>query len=93
MSVKKEDDNYLPLTQEEFINRIKTDDKFRHWGELGPIYGKQWRSWENFLYDNPDPDGDGFRHSEVDQIQTLINDLKTNPDSRRLMVNAWNVGE
>jgi thymidylate synthase len=93
MSVKKEDDNYLPFTQEEFINKIKTDDKFRHWGELGPVYGKQWRSWENFLYDCPYPDGDGFRHSEVDQIQNLINDLKTNPDSRRLMVNAWNVGE
>ncbi len=36
MSVKKEGDNYLPLTQEEFINRIKTDNKFTHWGELGP---------------------------------------------------------
>jgi thymidylate synthase len=57
------------------------------------VYGKQWRNWENFFYDSPDPDGDGFRHSKVDQIQNLINDLKTNPDSRRLMVNAWNVGE
>ena len=81
-------------TQEEFINKIKTDDEFaRKWGQLGPVYGKQWRSWENFFYDSPDPDGDGFRHSKVDQIQNLINDLKTNPDSRRLMVNAWNVGE
>jgi thymidylate synthase len=49
-------------------------------GELGPIYGKQWRSWEGL-------------NSNTDQIQNLINDLKTNPDSRRLMVNAWNVGE
>jgi thymidylate synthase len=56
------------------------------------VYGKQWRRWENFFYDSPDPDGDGFRHFEVDQIANLINDLKTNPDSRRLMVNAWNVG-
>jgi thymidylate synthase len=79
------------LTQEEFINKIKTDDEFaKKWGELGPVYGKQWRRWENFFYDCPDPDGDGFRHSEVDQIQNLINDLKTNPDSRRLMVTAWN---
>jgi thymidylate synthase len=98
MSVKKEDDNYLPLTQEEFINRIKTDVKFRHWGELGPIYGKQWRGWtkkkmwlstdgsyEN-IYDEAD-------QTVIDQIAGLINDLKTNPDSRRLMVNAWNVGE
>ena len=82
------------FTQEEFINKIKTDDEFaKKWGELGPVYGKQWRKWENFFYDCPDPDGDGFRHSEVDQIQNLINDLKTNPDSRRLMVNSWNVGE
>jgi thymidylate synthase len=82
------------FTQEEFIDKIKTDDEFaKKWGELGPVYGAQWRSWGNFFYDNPDPDGDGFRHLKVDQITTLINDLKTNPDSRRLMVNAWNVGE
>jgi thymidylate synthase len=82
------------FTEEELVKAIKLDpwhaEKF---GELGPIYGKQWRSWENFLYDNPDPDSDGFRHQSIDQIQNLINDLKTNPDSRRLMVNAWNVGE
>ena len=70
------------LSQEEFINKIKTDDEFaKKWGELGPIYGAQWRSWDWDL--NPEP---------IDQIQNLINDLKTNPDSRRLMVNAWNVG-
>jgi thymidylate synthase len=89
-----EGDPDLIWNQEQFIEMIKTDDEFaKKWGELGPVYGKQWRSWENFLYDCPDPDGDGFRHSEVDQIQNLINDLKTNPDSRRLMVSAWNVGE
>lgn len=70
------------LSQEEFINKIKTDDEFaKKWGKLGPIYGEQWRSWDWDL--NPEP---------IDQIQNLINDLKTNPDSRRLMVNAWNVG-
>jgi thymidylate synthase len=74
-------------TQEEFINKIKTDDEFANkWGELGPIYGKQWRKWET--YDNEKPP-----YLDVDQIENLINDLKTNPDSRRLMVNAWNVGE
>jgi thymidylate synthase len=50
-------------------------------GELGPVYGKQWRSWEA-------PDG-----RKIDQIQRVIHLLKTNPDSRRILVNAWNVGE
>jgi thymidylate synthase len=75
------------LTQEEFINKIKTDDEFaKQWGELGPIYGKQWRRWSIEWEDT-----ESIKY--IDQIQNLINDLKTNPDSRRLMVNAWNVGE
>jgi thymidylate synthase len=83
-------------TQEDFINKIKTDDEFaKKWGDLGKIYGKQWRSWgtgENVTI------GHNGLHTLVgekviDQISILINDLKTNPDSRRLMVNAWNVGE
>jgi len=69
------------LSMTDFIDKIKTDDTFaKKWGELGPIYGRQWRSWEGL-------------NSNTDQIQNLINELKTNPDSRRLMVNAWNVGE
>jgi thymidylate synthase len=83
------------LSKEEFINKIKTDDEFaKKWGELGPIYGKQWRNWIN--HDLEIPNGNGLRYMEkqtIDQIANLINDLKTNPDSRRLMVNAWNVGE
>jgi len=68
-------------TMDEFINKIKTDDEFADkWGELGPIYGKQWRKWGQF-------------NDYTDQIQNLIEQLKTNPDSRRLMVSAWNVGE
>jgi thymidylate synthase len=83
---------FVPYSQEEFINKIKTDDEFANkWGELGPIYGKQWRSWEKWYID------ENQRYltftKKIDQIQNLINDLKTNPDSRRLMVNAWNVGE
>jgi thymidylate synthase len=108
------------LTQEEFINKIKTDDEFaKKWGELGPIYGKQWRSWGSNIIDELGnvytnevdydiqngklPNGSSNRkfvidelkkyNPRIDQIANLINDLKTNPDSRRLMVNAWNVGE
>ncbi len=50
-------------------------------GELGPVYGKQWRSWT------------GADGKQIDQISTLIQQLNTNPDSRRLIVSAWNVGD
>jgi thymidylate synthase len=77
------------FTQKEFINEIKTDNDFaKMWGDLGPIYGKQWRQWGG-LQDLTDDDKPIY----LDQIQNLINDLKTNPDSRRLMVSAWNVEE
>ena len=63
-------------------------------GELGPIYGRQWRKWKTFTSTNPNATRTRTDSVEyVDQIQNLINDLKTNPDSRRLMVSAWNVGE
>jgi thymidylate synthase len=73
----------------EFIKRIKEDETFRKtWGELGPIYGRQWRSWEHIEWNKTDID---IEH--IDQIDNLVKELKTNPDSRRLMVNSWNVGE
>jgi thymidylate synthase len=73
-------------SQDEFINKIKTDNGFaQKWGDLGPIYGKQWRGW--FGYDKE------VNPVYVDQIKNLIEQLKTNPDSRRLMVSAWNVGD
>src|SRR6202161_3749446 len=50
-------------------------------GELGPVYGKQWRSWSA-------PDG-----RQIDQISSVVQQLRTNPDSRRMLVSAWNVGE
>ncbi len=83
------------LTKEEFINKIKTDDEFvGKWGELGPVYGKQWRKWREGEYITPlGIDGPSIWQEGIDQIQNLINDLKTDPDSRRLMVNAWNVAE
>lgn len=89
------DDIDCPLSMGEFITKIKTDDEFaRDEGELGPIYGKQWRKWKTFRSNNPNADKFGTDSIEyVDQIKQLIHGLKTNPDSRRLMVNAWNVGE
>ena len=79
------------LTREEFITKIKSDDKefIYYFGNLGPVYGKQWRNWEVPRV----CDIDGWYDEPIDQISNLINELKTNPDSRRLMVNAWNVAE
>ena len=82
-------------SKEEFIKEIKTNNEFANkWGELGPIYGEQWRSWKRYR------NVEDTEHKEtlhiidyVDQITNLVNELKTNPDSRRLMVSAWNVGE
>jgi len=82
---------FTPDTMEEFIERIKTDDEFaKKWGELGPIYGKQWRDWKSQKFDVAR--GNGYL-LQIDQIAKVIVDLKKNPDSRRLMVSAWNVGE
>jgi thymidylate synthase len=83
-------------TKEQFIEKIQTDKDFaKKWGDLGPIYGKQWRKWKGDTWVEGNTDGtEGFylQSQYVDQIDNLINELKTNPDSRRLMVSAWNVG-
>lgn len=74
-------DSVQPMehSKDSFVEAIKTNPDFaKKHGDLGPIYGKQWRYWDN--------DHDGY----IDQIKVLINDLKTNPDSRRLLVTAWN---
>jgi len=70
------------ISQEDFEKRIVEDDGFAvRWGDLGPVYGKQWRRWLG-------PDG-----REHDQIGALIDTLRTNPSSRRMLFHAWNVGE
>jgi len=109
----------IPISKEDFIKTIKGNDEIlkkmgkrycdeftKQWGDLGPIYGKQWRDWTYLTREQKeDIDGidelicgvdtfDGYRYYRtVDQIANLIRELKTNPDSRRLMVSAWNVGE
>jgi thymidylate synthase len=99
--------NYLNHTQheasytkEQFINLIKTDKDWEWvWGDLGPIYGAQWRSWrvgKGIETTLKTEDGETIYQAGsmyIDQIQKLIDELKVNPDSRRLMVSAWNVGE
>jgi thymidylate synthase len=78
-----------PLSMGEFITKIKTDNEFaREHGYLGRIYGSQWREWIGFEQH--------ANHAEtiyVDQIANLIRNLKSNPNSRRLMVSAWNPSE
>lgn len=70
------------ISQEDFEARILADADFAaKWGELGPVYGKQWRRWSG-------PDG-----REHDQIGTLVETLRTNPGSRRMIFHGWNVAE
>ncbi len=68
-----------PLTQEEFVEKIKTDNTFAHkWGELGPVYGRQWRRWAT---------SDG---REIDQLSWVIEKLKEYPQRKHYIVSAWN---
>ncbi|QCR32374.1 thymidylate synthase [Lysinibacillus sp. SGAir0095] len=65
-----------------FNEKVLNDDEFaKQFGDLGPVYGKQWRSW-------PTPNGES-----LDQLKKVINQIKNNPDSRRLIVTAWNPSE
>ena len=67
------------LSQEEFINKIKTDKNFaRRWGELGPVYGVQWRRW---------PASDGRK---IDQVAWAIEKIKKTPHRRHIVISAWN---
>jgi thymidylate synthase len=70
------------ITQQAFEERIVNDDAFaQEWGGIGPSYGKQWRKWI------------GSDGTEYDQIATVIETLRTNPSSRRMLFHAWNVGD
>ncbi len=75
--IYKKSDAFQGETIEEFAQKIKDSDEFaKKWGNLGPVYGKQWRNFGG-----------------VDQLADLINQIKTNPTSRRLIISAWNVPE
>jgi len=66
-----------PLSKEDYIKKVKTDDEFaKIWGDLGPIYGHQWRNWNG-----------------TDQLAKLMDTLKEDPNSRRMIVNSWNVDD
>jgi len=79
---KQNHGNSALLGQKEFIQRIKKDALFaQKWGELGPVYGVQWRHWKS------------IKGGEIDQITTVINNIKTDPFSRRHIVSAWNVAD
>jgi thymidylate synthase len=70
------------ISQPSFEQRILEDEAFAaRWGDLGPVYGCQWRRWR------------GYDGREIDQIEALITGLKTNPTSRRLLFEGWNVAE
>lgn len=80
------------LGKKEFEILIMDNDGFNtRYGDLGPIYGKQWRFWNTNLWTTQV--GSPETSTYIDQIYTLIEQIKHNPDSRRLMVNAWNVGD
>lgn len=79
-----------PYTQDEFIALIKSDAKFaEQWGELGEgTYGGMWRAFPYFYDEYNPPIGQGFR-GQVDQLQKVMDKLKSNPDDRRMIVSAW----
>ena len=74
----KKSEEYNGETLDEFVEKIKNDDEFaKKHGDLGPVYGKQWRNF-------------GIGENEIDQLGNVIKQIKSNPDSRRLIVCAWN---
>lgn len=79
-----------PLPYEKFVEFLSDEAFALQYGELGPIYGKQWRSWD--FYDCDQTYGHYYKET-IDQIYQVIQQIKSNPDSRRLIVSAWNVAE
>lgn len=81
-------------TIDEFIEKIKTDDKFAtKWGDLGPIYGSQWVDWRLLNKINPKNGEIFIGNQSINQIKEVMDKLLNKPDDRRMIVSAWNVGE
>jgi len=79
---KYREENNSNISQADFEKKILADDEFaKKWGDLGPVYGRQWRHWKT-------TDG-----QEIDQVQQVIDDLKNNPTSRRIIWDGWNVAD
>ncbi|MBU0458617.1 thymidylate synthase [Patescibacteria group bacterium] len=78
----KKSDEYQGENLDEFVEKIRESDEFAaKWGDLGPVYGKQWIRWTG-------KDGE-----EINQIKNVIDEIKNNPNSRRLLVSGWNVAD
>lgn len=92
-----------PATMEQFIEAIKTSPDFaKRWGECGPVYGYQWRKWPHAKISTMQRDREGWgsfdervieEETTIDQIADVLNALRTTPESRRMIVNAWNVAD
>jgi thymidylate synthase len=80
-----------PISLEDFVQRIAEDGAFAHrWGDLGPVYGKQWVDWPTYRYR---PDGLYERGEGINQVAQVIDSLRTSPGSRRHIIEGWNVAE
>jgi len=78
----KASSEYQGETLDEFVSKIKESEDFaQQWGDLGPVYGKQWIRWA------------GKNGEEINQIKNVIDEIKSNPNSRRLLVSGWNVAD
>jgi len=79
------------LALEDFVQRIAEDEAFaRRWGDLGPVYGKQWVNWPTYRYR---PDGLYEKGEGINQVAQVIESLRTSPGSRRHIIEGWNVAE
>ena len=80
-----------PISLEDFVARIAADEEFaRLWGDLGPVYGKQWVNWPTYRYR---PDGLYELGEGINQVAEVVESLRTNPGSRRHIIEGWNVAE